>query len=564
MKILIYSDLHLEFGDNFRIPSDIDADILILAGDIITFNNFQPLYKFLKDWRKPVIFVAGNHEYYTKESMSKGEKDFYNFIKESQPNITWLRSPNESIRFDDVEFFGDTMWTDFNKSDPIAMLKAYSMNDYRMIYDIGRLRPEHTVRKHEYFRYCLEEWLKKNEGKKRVVISHHAPVENPKSKYKGSKLTPAFVATDMLEIIEKYQPDCWVYGHCLDQESEILTERGWQSRETIKKGEVIYSFNSLKNILEKDEVVNLIKRPNYFGDVYEYFGSAINFRVTEDHNIAFQKTTKSNLIFLDAKKFFSRKRSFIRKSAVTGNKGLGLPPRMLELYAAIAADGSKCNSSLIRFVFTKQRKIDYILELLNFLKIEHRILTRKDGVKTSINFTLPEELKNFNIKGLDHKLIKCSQSDCEEILKAYSNTDGRIIGKLFTIYTSKDEEKDLLQHIFTINGFIATCHSRIHGFGARLGKMSHSITIRKQELLRFQPNYVSPKLTIKKSYGEDFWCVETNNRNFFMRRKGKIMLIGNTHECDNQQIGKTKIVSNQRGYEDELCEGFNERFILEI
>ncbi len=54
----------------------------------------------------------------------------------------------------------------------------------------------------------------------RVVISHNAPVINPKFKYKGGALTPAFNSLDMVEIIETYQPGLCVYGHtheCDDQ-----------------------------------------------------------------------------------------------------------------------------------------------------------------------------------------------------------------------------------------------------------------------------------------------------------------------------------------------------------
>ncbi len=43
MKIISYSDLHLEFGGGFLPPAETDADIMILAGDIITFRDYAPL-----------------------------------------------------------------------------------------------------------------------------------------------------------------------------------------------------------------------------------------------------------------------------------------------------------------------------------------------------------------------------------------------------------------------------------------------------------------------------------------------------------------------------------------
>ncbi len=49
--------------------------------------------------------------------------------------------------------------------------------------------------------------------KKRVVITHHAPLINPVTKYTDSQLTYAFNSIDMMEIIDEYQPALWVYGH---------------------------------------------------------------------------------------------------------------------------------------------------------------------------------------------------------------------------------------------------------------------------------------------------------------------------------------------------------------
>ena len=65
MKIASYSDLHLEFKHDWNLPTTLDADIILLAGEIILFNDFIPLKRLMKNWEKPVLFVPGNHEYYT-------------------------------------------------------------------------------------------------------------------------------------------------------------------------------------------------------------------------------------------------------------------------------------------------------------------------------------------------------------------------------------------------------------------------------------------------------------------------------------------------------------------
>ena len=198
---------------------------MILAGDIITFKNFKPLSDFLSDWKKPVLFIAGNHEYYTRKPMSECEDEFQNFISTNYPNVTWLN--NSTFVLDDFHFFGGTMWTDFDESNQEAMRNALgAMNDFRQILTKNDqfLLPQDTVKMHNIFKEKLINWLEKYEAKKRVVISHHAPIKNPNTKYGDSKLQDAFNSLDMVEIIEKYQPDFWIYGHTHECDDQIIGE----------------------------------------------------------------------------------------------------------------------------------------------------------------------------------------------------------------------------------------------------------------------------------------------------------------------------------------------------
>lgn len=227
MKILLYSDLHLEFGNDFAPPKDLEADVMILAGDIITFKDFEPLKRFLADWKKPVLFVAGNHEYYTKQSMAECDKNFLhyldkNFSPEQFLNFIWLR--NHGCEFEDISFFGGTMWTNFAHS-PLAMMHAKrDMADYRYIFKnkTQKLWPEDTVKFHKEFKEKLIAWLEENKDKKRVIISHHAPCLNPNSQFKDSILQPAFNSLEMVDVIEKYQPDLWVYGHTHECDDQMI------------------------------------------------------------------------------------------------------------------------------------------------------------------------------------------------------------------------------------------------------------------------------------------------------------------------------------------------------
>lgn len=221
MKIITYSDLHLEFGTDFMPLSDSCADLMILAGDIIVFNNYRPLSRFLQGWNKPILYVAGNHEYYSNTPIARENALFKVWLANHHPNVTFLQ--DEAITIDGAHFFGGTMWTNFDGANSVAMDRAQrGMNDYRHIC-IGEgkaLHPADTIIFHDNYVQKLVEWFEQDLPGARVVISHHAPVVNPNTQYGNSELMPAFNSPDMVPIIEKYQPVLWVYGHtheCDDQ-----------------------------------------------------------------------------------------------------------------------------------------------------------------------------------------------------------------------------------------------------------------------------------------------------------------------------------------------------------
>ena len=223
MKIISYSDLHLEFEAGWTMPEDIDADLMILAGDIITFKDYSPLTKFLTGWEKPVLYITGNHEYYTRTPIDEEEEVFKKWLEENRPNVTLLR--DEFISIDGVHFFGGTMWTNFNGGNEQAMkIAERQVNDFRLIKnsDLSPFKPVDTLGLHDRYVKKLLKWLEADLPGPRVIISHHAPAINPNTQFTGSPLTPAFNSLDMLDIIKKYQPGLWVYGHTHECDDQMI------------------------------------------------------------------------------------------------------------------------------------------------------------------------------------------------------------------------------------------------------------------------------------------------------------------------------------------------------
>lgn len=223
MKIITFSDLHLEHGGKFSPPNETEADLMVLAGDIINFKDYSPIEPILSQWSKPILFVAGNHEYYTRRSMQDDADRFSDWLKSNHPHVTFLR--DEAISIDGVHFFGGTMWTDFDGASTGAMWEAkHVMNDFRLILtERGSiLTPQDTIEFHSQFVNKLMAWLEADLKGSRVVITHHVPVINPLTKHGNSPLQPAFNSLDMIPVIEKFQPDLWICGHTHECDDQLV------------------------------------------------------------------------------------------------------------------------------------------------------------------------------------------------------------------------------------------------------------------------------------------------------------------------------------------------------
>ncbi len=211
MRLHILSDLHLEF-ERFT-PLEVDADVVILAGDIHTGRN--GLKWALKNFHdQPVIYVLGNHEFYGQK-LQKLIHELHEMANGT--NIHLLE--NESFCLDEVVFLGATLWTDFAlNGDPVAaeIIAQTGMNDYRRIRTLpnySRLRPSDTRRLHFESRRWLEDQVHHFEGRKLVIVTHHAPTPQSISPaLQADPFNPAF-ASDLSRFIVESEARLWIHGH---------------------------------------------------------------------------------------------------------------------------------------------------------------------------------------------------------------------------------------------------------------------------------------------------------------------------------------------------------------
>ena len=121
MKIQLLSDLHLEVHPQFAPEPAPDADLLVLAGDIGSYQNdsqvagdnfglerFSPLPQW-GGWPTPVVFVPGNHEYDMQDFDAAHDR-----LRRTCDRLGLLWLERETLVLDGVRFVGTTLWSDFD------------------------------------------------------------------------------------------------------------------------------------------------------------------------------------------------------------------------------------------------------------------------------------------------------------------------------------------------------------------------------------------------------------------------------------------------------------------
>lgn len=121
MNIQLLSDLHLEAHPHFVPEPAPGADVLVLAGDVGSYQEgsrledgdfglarFSPLAQGAC-WPTPVLFVPGNHEYDAQDFDAAHVR-----LRKTcdRLGIIWLE--RECVQLGGVRFAGTTLWSDFD------------------------------------------------------------------------------------------------------------------------------------------------------------------------------------------------------------------------------------------------------------------------------------------------------------------------------------------------------------------------------------------------------------------------------------------------------------------
>jgi predicted phosphodiesterase len=209
----VLSDLHLEQGPPE--PQPVDADAVVLAGDIATGTRGV---EWARRWasHRPVIYVAGNHEFY-----GHALPGLIDDLRRAAAG-SWVRVlENDEVTLDGVRFLGCTLWSDFEFDGPERRAEAMQLcervvNDYELIRFGPRERPlaaRDTRMLHLSSRRWLAQRLAAPHHGPTVVVTHHAPLIRTRPPGPELRALAGAFASDATALMGASRVAMWIFGH---------------------------------------------------------------------------------------------------------------------------------------------------------------------------------------------------------------------------------------------------------------------------------------------------------------------------------------------------------------
>ena len=213
VRLHVLSDLHLE-QQPFK-PPDVAADVVVLAGDTDAGTRGVD---WVSRWAgsRPVLYVAGNHEYYGHELPGLIDE-----LRRAAAGSSVSVLENDEVMIDGVRFLGCTLWSDFDADGPARRAQAMRLservvNDYEHItFGPSRraLAARDTRMRHVSSRRWLALRLAQPYNGPTVVVTHHAPLIRRLPRAPTLRALAGAFVSDLTDLMGADRVALWIFGH---------------------------------------------------------------------------------------------------------------------------------------------------------------------------------------------------------------------------------------------------------------------------------------------------------------------------------------------------------------
>jgi len=360
------------------------------------------------------------------------------------------------------------------------------------------------------------------------------------------------------KMVENYCSNIF-YGHCFDEATQLLTQRGWLNYQDITDGDICLTMNKESQLMEW-QPVNRKYVYNAPPEMVEIKNSNIDLLVDPSHGLVGRDVKSKELKFFKAAKLLEGGQYDFKVSGYSTiyQTEYEVSDSMLKLLAWIYAEGTLytvCTSPYIEITQSKQKGIDEIQNLLTELNLSHKLATatgskasRLPAYRFRLHASAVKKLMPYLRKGKDLPdwFWKLSDRQFQIFLAEYIKGDGTTYtGKHKSqrlLYCNNPEWVDAFQARLFLTGHKTTVYWRTGGFLSN--KKCAQINIFEKEWVQ-----VTKSRHVRLvPYSGRMWCVNVDNGTLVVRRNGRVMVTQNTHdvmESPKVMHGKDEVVVGQ-------------------
>ena len=350
--------------------------------------------------------------------------------------------------------------------------------------------------------------------------------------------------------------------HCFDFETEILTDNGWKTNESISLNDKVFSYNFDTAKIELKPINEIIRR-TFVGDLYRVSNKHLDIVCTDKHNLIIKydspkykkrgnnKISQRGQAYFDSLKTNNDKWHFEKMLDVFGKRRQFMTcgysaekteydSRFMKFIMAVVADGYfgyNCGQTpFIGFHIKKERKITYLQTLMADLEISYSMRKDKDDTYYFYIGQVVAEKALAIIgkeKNLPTYILKADSDTLRELVNTYIFFDGhkdkRSNNIGLSISSVNEHNASLLQAMCVLAGMRCVMVSRECSCNIIRGKQVKKA--KRVYMLSICPYLISSKSHEdsyeKIGYNGEVWCLKDDNDSVIIRRNGKVSIQGN-------------------------------------
>jgi len=361
------------------------------------------------------------------------------------------------------------------------------------------------------------------------------------------------MVSDLLNALSKIAPVRITRGNhdCFTGDHEILTKDGWKTLVNyINLGSdmEVLTFNSNNEHLEfqmpNEKVVKQFK-----GNLKQFRTNKCEFKVTPTHEILLHQYSNNSYVkkYADTVDLNTDYRIPLRSKEIIDGFD-----KWFELLGFCLADATfviknqNTMNGRVQFHFKKERKINYLCDLLSGLKIPYKL---RDGDKKRNTKVIciysqyaRDIMKFFNYKkelSYEMGLLNQSKFKIKSFISGYLSGDGSLI----------ENDRYTCATIYNQNAEILTTISNYVGYSGYIqdsdvfGNYENS---KRQYIFFITINNDSKTTQIEEitdiQYDGNVYCLTVPNENLFIRYKGRPFITGNCRKKSLKRVDSIKAI----------------------